>query len=116
MVSYTEDDGRDGVCFMKKAMKMRGIAAAICILTLTPLTAGAFCSEPSPPMSKPVKPTAPPCVDTYSNTHDCDDFTFNSYLSAMENYEREVDSYIRDLQTYVDDAVEYAECEIADLQ
>lgn len=101
---------------MKKRMTQQGAVAAIFILTLSPLTADAFCSEPSPPMFKPVKPTAPPCVDTYSNTHTCDDFTFDSYLSAMRNFELEVNNYVSDLQTYVDEAVDYAECEINDLQ
>ena len=93
------------------------------------LTSKAFswCSEPMAPSvpsswSKPTKPSVPYCVNEWSNTHTCDDWTINSYNRDVENYRYEVESYQRELQYYVDeaqrflnDAYDYANCEIRNL-
>tara|TARA_B100001027_G_scaffold192960_1_gene148019 strand:+ start:168 stop:416 length:249 start_codon:yes stop_codon:yes gene_type:complete len=72
--------------------------------------------------SKPTKPSVPYCVNEWSNTHTCDDWTINSYNRDVENYRYEVESYQRELQYYVDeaqrflnDAYDYANCEIRNL-
>ena len=87
----------------------------------------AFCSEPmtpSPPSSwnKPSKPTVPFCVNEFSNTHNCDDWTIRSYNNDIENYRREIQNYQSELQDYVNDAnrfasqaYDYANCEIRSL-
>ena len=79
-------------------------------------TALAYCSDPSPPYSKPTKPSAPYCVNEYNNTHTCDDWQINSYNSELENYRNDVNRYIRELQSYVEDASDYAQCEINNLE
>ena len=93
------------------------------------LTSKAFswCSEPMAPSvpsswSKPTKPSVPYCVNEWSNTHTCDDWTINSYNRDVENYRYEAESYQRELQYYVDeaqrflnDAYDYANCEIRNL-
>lgn len=103
---------------MRKASQqpIRTAAQAIILSFVLTSTASAFCREPSPPMFKPEKPMAPYCVDTYTNTHDCEEYVIDSYYADLEDYNYEVEFYIRDLQAYVEDAVEYAECEINSLQ
>ena len=87
----------------------------------------AWCSEPMSPSapssySKPSKPSVPFCVNEFSNTHTCDDWTINSYNSDLDRYRYEVDDYQRSLQSYVNDAeyfareaLDYANCEIRNL-
>jgi len=67
-------------------------------------------------MFKPEKPRAPYCVNTFTNTHDCEEHVLQSYYADLERYNYEVDDYIRDLQAYIENAVSYAECEIDSLQ
>lgn len=75
----------------------------------------AFCAEPSPPFSKPNKPSTPYCINEWNNTHTCDDWQINSYNNEIEAYNRDVERYIRDLESYVSEAAEYARCEINSL-
>ena len=83
----------------------------------------AYCSEPSPPSrySKPEKPE-PPSRPYCAASRSCSDWQVRSYNSELEQYQSDlreyqsdVEDYVRKLKTYVDDAVEYAKCEIRDL-
>ena len=76
----------------------------------------AFCTAPSPPYFKPVKPSIPFCVNQFTKTHNCDSWTINSYNSAIRNYNYEVDNYIEELNRYVRAASDYAKCEASNLQ
>ena len=91
------------------------LKATILSVAVSPV-ASAFCREPSAPMFKPEKPRAPHCVDTFTNTHDCEEHVIKGYSANLERYNYEVDDYIRELQAYVENAVSYAECEIDSLQ
>ena len=87
----------------------------------------AYCSAPFTPSNwnrptKPMKPSVPFCVNEYSNTHTCDEWTINSYNndvdyynSQLQSYSYDVDDYVRKLQNFVNDAQEYANCEIRNL-
>lgn len=75
-----------------------------------------FCSDPSPPYRKPQKPSPPFCINEWTNTHTCEDWTIDLYYQELDAYQAEVNRYMRDLQTYVEEAVEYAECEIKELE
>lgn len=76
----------------------------------------AFCSEPSPPWTKPSPPSTPYCVNTWDNTHTCDDWQIDSYNREVRTYRDDVAEYVAALQRYVDDAVDYAKCEINSLE
>jgi len=78
-------------------------------------TAYGWCSPPSPPIYKPIKPSVPWCVNEWNNTHTCDDWEISSYNNSINNYNYEVQSYIMDLQNYLDAARNYANCEIDSL-
>ncbi|MBT3509306.1 MAG: hypothetical protein HN472_07155 [Nitrospina sp.] len=96
-------------------------------LFVLPANALAYCSAPTPPdppssYQRPTKPSAPYCVNTYSNTHTCDQWEIDSYNNALRTYKYEVDDYIRKLKNYVSEAsqfasetVDYANCEIRNL-
>lgn len=102
---------------MKHVSIVRGCKLGLLALALS-LTADAalaWCSEPSPPMFKPTKPTVPWCVNEWDNTHTCDDWEIDSYNDEVRRYRRDVEDYVDDLQDYVNDAVEYANCEIESL-
>ena len=86
------------------------------VLAMLANPALAYCSQPSPPYSKPSPPTTPYCVNTWDNTHTCDDWEIDNYNQAIRSYRREIDSYVAELQGYVDAAVEYAKCEINALE
>jgi hypothetical protein len=87
----------------------------------------AYCSEPTPPdppssYMRPTKPSAPYCVNTFSNTHTCDQWEVDSYNSALQQYRYEVEDYVRKLKNYVSEAssfasetVDYANCEIRNI-
>ncbi len=77
--------------------------------------AHSFCMKPSPPFSKPSKPSVPYCVNKYAGTHTCDDYTINSYNNSIRSYNYEVENYVNALQRYVNDASNYANCEIRNL-
>ena len=83
---------------------------------LMPIDLYAYCSQPSAPYFKPSKPTVPFCVNEWSNTHTCDDFTIQNYNNNLESYRYEVQNYVIELQRYVDNAVAYANCEIDNLE
>ena len=86
-----------------------------------------WCSEPMAPSapsswSKPTKPSVPYCVNEWSNTHTCDDWTINSYNSdvdyynsQLQSYRYDVDNYVRELQNFANEAAAYANCEIRNL-
>lgn len=76
----------------------------------------AYCSQPSAPYSRPSAPTVPYCVNTWDNSHTCDDWQIDSYNQSLRMYRSEVEDYVRALQRYVDEAVEYAQCEIRELE
>ncbi|MDC0563950.1 hypothetical protein OAP51_04050 [Alphaproteobacteria bacterium] len=85
-------------------------------LMLISQNAMAFCSEPSAPWGKPVKPSVPYCVNEWDRTHTCDDWEIDNYNAALESYNYEVQSYIRQLNDYIDEAAEYAQCEVNNLE
>jgi hypothetical protein len=85
-------------------------------LLLTVVQSAAYCSEPSAPYSKPIKPTVPYCVDRYAKTHTCDSWEIDSYNSAISSFNYDYDRYVRALKTYLDEAVEYAQCELKKLE
>tara|TARA_B100000900_G_scaffold77614_1_gene62121 strand:+ start:156 stop:455 length:300 start_codon:yes stop_codon:yes gene_type:complete len=97
-------------------MKQITITLTICFILNTKIFA--WCSEPSAPssFSKPTKPSVPYCVNEYSRTHTCDDWTINQYNSDIEQYNYDVQRYASDLRDYVNDAQEYANCEIRSFQ
>jgi len=106
---------------------MKKLLGIIVLSLFIPTYALAWCSEPRAPSapstySKPSKPSVPFCVNEFSNTHTCDDWTINSYNSDLDRYRYEVDDYQRSLQSFVNDAgdfareaLEYANCEIRNL-
>ena len=85
-------------------------------LILTSQNAMAFCSEPSAPWGKPVKPSVPYCVNEWARTHTCDVWEIDNYNAELESYNYEVQLYIRQLNNYIDEAVEYAQCEVNNLE
>jgi hypothetical protein len=100
----------------------------VLVLFFTAITyANSFCYEPSAPSTwskptKPVKPFVPFCVNEFSNTHTCDEWTINSYNSdvsyynsQLQSYNYELEDYVRKLENYVNDAQDYANCEIRNL-
>ena len=88
---------------------------AIFLLLFMPINAYTFCMEPSPPFSKPSKPSVPYCVNEFSGTHTCDDYTISSYNNSIRSYNYEVENYVNALQRYVSEASDYANCEIRNL-
>ena len=110
-------------------MKKAGFAIIfpIIIFFALPENVFAYCSDPFPPdppsnYYRPTKPSTPYCVNTYSNTHTCDEWEIDSYNSQLRTYKNDVDDYIRRLKNYVseasyfaNEAVDYANCEIRGL-
>lgn len=92
-----------------------------------PVEIFAFCSSPyapEPPSTyqRPDKPTVPYCVNTFSNTHTCSEYEIASYNDALRQYQYDIEEYIRKLKNYVSEAegfasgaVDYANCEIRNL-
>lgn len=85
--------------------------------------AQAYCSEPNPPSrySKPDKPE-PPDRPYCAAARSCSQWEVNSYKSEieeynddLEQYQSDVEGYVRKLKAYVDEALEYAQCEVRDL-
>lgn len=72
--------------------------------------------EPSAPYSKPEKPLVPWCVNEYAGTHTCDEWEIDNYYDSINYYKSEVNNYIAQLNAYIDEAVEYAQCEVANLE
>ena len=87
----------------------------LALLLLIPSISFSFCYEPSPPWSKPSKPTVPWCVNEWDNTHTCSDWEIDSYNNDVDNYNYEVRSYVNDLQNYLYEAEDYVNCEINNL-
>ena len=85
------------------------------ILILIPSLSYSYCYEPSPPWSKPIKPSVPWCVNEWNYSHTCSDWEIESYYSDIRNYNYEVESYVNDLQNYLYDAEDYVRCEINSL-
>lgn len=80
------------------------------------------CTVPQVPavvrLSKPVRPTAPSCVDETRNRHTCRASVIAAYNGHLENYGREFDRYVSDmngyvdaLNRYIDEASRYTACE-----
>ena len=82
---------------------------------LIPSLSFSFCYEPSPPWSKPSKPSVPWCVNEWNNTHTCDDWEIEAYNDSINTYNYEVEIFIMELQNYLDAARTYANCEIETL-
>ena len=91
------------------------IKRIIFLLLLMPSLSFSFCYEPSPPWSKPSKPSVPWCINEWDNTHTCSDWEIDSYNNDVESYNYEVQSYVKDLQNYLYDAGDYVNCEINNL-
>ena len=87
----------------------------LALLLLIPSISFSFCYEPSPPWSKPSKPTVPWCVNGWDNTHTFSDWEIDSYYNDVDNYNYEVRSYVNDLQNYLYEAEDYVNCEINNL-
>jgi hypothetical protein len=87
----------------------------LALLLLIPSISFSFCYEPSPPWSKPSKPTVPWCVNEWDNTHTFSDWEIDSYYNDVDNYNYEVRSYVNDLQNYLYEAEDYVNCEINNL-
>ncbi len=108
-------------------MKIRILIKFFVIYSFSLTFANSFCYAPSAPSTwskptKPTKPFVPFCVNEFSNTHTCDEWTINSYNSEvnyynsqLQSYSYEIDDYVRKLQNYVNDAQDYANCEIRSL-
>jgi hypothetical protein len=108
-------------------IKIGPLALAVLLMPLFPIQAKAYCSEPQSPSApggyyKPSKPSKPFCINEYSGTHTCDNWTIQSYNSSIDQYNSEVEDYIRKLNHYLSDvdtfsseAMAYAKCEINDL-
>jgi hypothetical protein len=94
---------------------------------ILPANVLAYCSDPTPPTPpssylRPTKPSAPYCVNSFSNTHTCSQYEIDSYNRDLEQYRSDIEDYIRKLKNYVSDAgdfasetVDYANCEIGNL-
>lgn len=90
-------------------------------------SASAFCYAPSAPDApssflRPTEPTVPYCVNEFTRTHNCDDWEIDAYNSDLEMYRNDVDNYVRELKNYASEAesflgevIEYANCEIRNL-
>ena len=101
---------------------------ALIVVCLFPGVGAAFCSSPYPPdppstFNRPNPPNRPYCLDAFSGTHTCDYWEIDSYNAAVQQYNYELEDYLRKLKQYVadaamfaDDALEYAKCEIRDLE
>jgi len=106
-------------------MRRIGLAVLAVILTTSYALAGVYCSAPTAPSfydTKPTKPDVPYCVNEYSSTNTCDEFTigsFNSevesYNSALRSYRSSVELYISELNSYLREAKDYADCEVSNL-
>lgn len=89
---------------------------------------GVACLEPYPPdppstYNRPDPPPRPYCLDAFYGTHRCDSWEIESYNAAVQQYNYELEDYLRKLKQYVADAeqfsieaLEYAKCEIRDLE
>ncbi len=78
--------------------------------------------QTSPIYTKPDKPQVPYCVNTFDNTHTCDDWEINSYNDALRQYQSDLEDYMRKLKRYVAgaesfaaSALDYAKCEVESL-
>ena len=85
------------------------------LLLFVPQILLSFCYEPSPPWSKPSKPTVPWCVDEWTNTHTCSSWEIDNHNYEFQNYNYEVQNYIYELQNYLYEAEDYVNCEINSL-
>ncbi len=113
---------------MTRRERFAKTVVTLALISLLPSTAWAYCSEPSVPdvpstYNRPSKPSAPYCVDTFSNTHTCDDWEIDNYNSELSRYRDEVEEYIRKLryyvskaETYYSEAVSYAQCEANNIE
>lgn len=100
---------------------------AILVMLIYTSNSWAYCSEPSSPdapstIYRPTKPSVPYCVNTYINTHTCDDWEIDSYNAEIEQYNAEVEEYVDKLKYYISEAeeylsevVDYAKCEIRNI-
>jgi len=104
------------------------VLLAFIILISNSEAAWALCFEPSArdaPLTiyRPDKPSTPYCVNTVTNTHTCDDWEIEAYKADLEQYRSEVNEYIRKLKNYISEAetfynevVDYAKCEVRNLE
>lgn len=105
-------------------LRVLTVATVIVFKTSTALAA-MFCTAPNAPSfndTKPRKPSVPYCINEYSHTSTCDEYTtsiFNSevdqYNSNIQRYRSDADSYISELNSYLKKAKSYADCEADNL-
>lgn len=105
-------------------MTGRGLGAAILIsvVGLSAAPAQAYCHPPHAPQFQsiagtPRAPQTPYCVDTFTNTHTCDNFQIDNYNRQVEQYNQALDRYYRDVESYAhaldryyEEAVRYVDC------
>ena len=105
---------------------MRIVLVGVAIVATTSSAwCGMYCSEPRAPSfyeSKPTKPDVPYCINEYSRTNSCDQFTIDNYNSevetynsALRSYRSSVELYVSELNSYLRKAKVYADCEVSNL-
>jgi hypothetical protein len=106
---------------------MRGFMVLLALCAMS-ATSWAYCSTPSPPDTpgsyhRPTKPSVPYCVNTFNNTHTCDDWEIENYKAELRRYRSEIYDYVRKQKNYVSEAesyysevVSYAQCEVRSLE
>ena len=109
------------------AMATRFLMTLI-VVCLFPGVGAAFCSPPDPPDSpstlyRPDPPIPPYCLSPFTGTHTCEEWEIDSYNDAVRQYKYELEDYLGKLKQYASDAEEfadaaldYAKCEIRNLE
>lgn len=82
------------------------------LLLLAPSTAIAYCGDPIAPSFQyfggtPNPPRTPACVNEYTNTHTCDDWTIQSYNRDVDKFNTELGRYMDAVRRYADDVDAY---------
>lgn len=83
--------------------------------------AGIYCTEPRAPSfydTKPKKPDVPYCINEFSHTNTCSNYTISAYNSDVDafndklrSYRANANSYIYQLNNYLSETKDYANCE-----
>jgi hypothetical protein len=101
---------------------------AVFHLSLSAVTAWAYCSEPSASLSLPdapsySKPSVPYCLSSFkfSGEHTCDEWEISAYQRAVNQYVQELQEYsdeaaavAREAVDYAQEAAEFAQCEASE--
>jgi hypothetical protein len=95
---------------------------------LVPSTAVAYCLQPNAPSfqyfgATPQPPRVPVCVNQYTNTHTCDDWTIQTYNAEVDRFNAEIGRYMDAVRRYADavdsyysDAVDHVDCLIRQVE